>query len=357
MRTLNSLTLLLFITLSSVAQPVIESSSYINANTVLFLESATPLWLAEQDLTTQAGVDQEWDLTDWESLQENTQSFYPLDEVPAAYQLFFNSDFLYPEHVSTHGLLANLDSEQAPLPVQVEDPFAFFRTDESGYYSTGTAFTIEGIPIITQNDSIERILKFPLVYGETDTSDISYLTQVPLFGAFGQTGTRTSEVDGWGILETPYGEYDVLRVRSERSLTDTLYIEQSGTGETIERPLEVQYSWVSPDVPGPVLSITVVEGIAVNASLYSEDGVLSSSAISGSQVPVFYPNPASNELFFKPEMQVESLTIYDMSGRQMFSESLRGQNKISLEALSSGAYLVLVRDKLGNMVRDKLIIE
>jgi len=357
MRTPVCTILLLFISIAITAQPVVESDSYTNANTVLFLESPNPVWLAEQSLTEQAGEDQEWDATNWLAFQESTQSYFPMDEVPTAYQLFFNSDFLYPEHVSTHGLSANIESGQNPLPIQVDDAFAFFRTDETGYYSTGTAFSIEGIPIITQNDSIERILKFPLIYGQTDTSSIGYLTQVPLFGAFGQTGTRTSEVDGWGVLETPYGEYEVLRVRSERLLTDTLYIEQTGTGETIERPLEVQYSWISPDVPGPVLSITVVEGIAINASLFAEDGVLSTRTISGSQAPAFYPNPAAEELYLNRKMQIESLTIYDMSGRQVARKSLIGQSRISLKDIPSGAYVVLVEYNSGNILREKLIIE
>jgi hypothetical protein len=348
---------LLFFSITITAQPVVESDSYINANTVLFLESPNPLWLAEQSLTGQSGEDQEWDATDWLAFQESTQSYFPMDEVPTAYQFFFNSDFLYPEHVSTHGLLANIDTDQNPLPIQVDDPFAFYRTDETGYYNTGTAFTIEGIPIITQNDSIERLLKFPLIYGETDTSGIAYLTQVPLFGAFGQTGTRTSEVDGWGVLQTPYGEYDVLRVRSERSLTDTLYIEQSGTGETIERPLEIQYSWISPDVPGPVLSITVVEGIAINASLYAEDGVLNTNGISRLGEPVFYPNPANEYLYVNTEMQIESLSIYDMSGREVLRKSIAGEPRIPLQTIPSGAYIVLVQDKTGKIVREKLIIE
>lgn len=357
MRLSVSFLFLSLISLASFAQPVIESSSYTNANTVLFLESPIPLWLTEQGLTSQSGENQEWDASDWQALQQSTQSYYPMDEVPVAYQLFFNSDFLYPEHVSTHGLLANFDSEQNPLPIQVNDPFAFFRTDETGYYSTGTAFTIEGIPIITQNDSIERILEFPLVYGATDTSSISYLTQIPFLGAYGQTGIRISEVDGWGVLETPYGEYDVLRVRSERSLTDTLYIEQSGTGEVVERPLEVQYSWISPDVPGPVLSITVVEGIAINASLYAEDGVLSNRNLSASQGPVFYPNPASGEIYINPDIRLQNLTIFDMSGRQVLYQLPDGQSKICIESLPAGAYVVVASDVYGNTSREKLIIE
>jgi len=357
MRTLVSSVLLLFTYLASTAQPVIESSSYINANTVLFLESAAPLWLAEQDLTTQSGEDQEWDLTDWESVLENTQSYYPLEDVPPAYQIFFNNDFLYPEHISTHGLLADLDAEQAPLPVEVSDPFAFYRTDETGYYSTGTAFTVEGIPIVTQNDSIERILPFPLTYELADTSAISFITQVPFFGVFGQSGLRTTEVDGWGILETPYGEYDVLRVRSERSVVDTLYIEQTGTGETIERPVEIQYSWISANVPGPVLTITTVEDIAISASLYAEDGVLSTESVSLAGKPLFFPNPAGKNLYINPQLQIESLTIYDMSGIQVAHKSLPEQSGISLEAMPSGVYLIVAQDKRGNTFRDKLIIE
>jgi len=357
MRLLVSTILLVLSSLVCFAQPVIQSNSYINANTVLFLESASPVWLSEEALTSQSGENQVWDASNWESLQETTQSYYPLDEVPVAYQLFFDNDFLYPEYASTHGLSANFEADQAPLPIEVADPFAFFRTDETGYYSTGTAFSIEGLPVVTQNEIVERILEFPLVYGGMDTSGISFLTEIPLFGAFGQSGTRISEVDGWGLLETPYGEYDVLRIRSERSITDTIYIEQSGTGQAIDRPLEVQYSWISSEVPGPVLTITVVENVSVSASLYAEDGVLSTNTQSQPAVPFFYPNPAQGEIFFNPEIQLESLTIFDMAGRQVFHRSAFDESKVLVAHLPPGVYVLSARDESKKMIREKLIIE
>lgn len=342
--------------LVSLTQPVVDSGSYTNANTVLNVETPNPLWVAEQSLTAQTGPDQEWDATDWEPLQETVQSFYPTDEVPAAYQLFFNNEFLYPEYISTHGLLANFDAEQNPLPIQVDDPFTFFRTDATGYYSTGTAFSIEGIPIVTQNDSIERILKFPLTFGDTDTSSIAYLTTVPLFGSFGQSGTRTSEVDGWGVLETPYGIYDVLRIRSEVLLTDTVYIEQTETGQVIERPLQVEYRWISPDIPGPLLTISVVENVTVSASLIREDGVLTTIQASKSGEPLFYPNPAAEVLSFNPDINLRSISIYDSTGKKVLGRSNIPAN-IDVGHLPRGLYIVLAKSENGYAHREKLIIE
>jgi len=348
---------LFFISMAIFAQPVVESTSFTNANTVLFLETPSPIWLAEQTLTSQSGENQDWNINEWQALQETVQSHYPLDEVPIAYQLFFNTEFLYPEHVSTHGLIANLDSEQNPLPIQVEDPFAFFRTDETGYYSTGTAFTIEGIPVVTQNDSIERIFEFPLEYGGTDTTFISYLTEVPLLGVFGQSGSRVSEVDGWGVLNTPYGSYDVLRIRSEISLTDTVFVEQLGTGEIIERPVEVEYNWISPEVPGPVLTINVVENTAISASLYAEDGILNTAnSLSKSSFPLFYPNPASDEIRLNPDLHIASVIVIDYSGREVVRQ-LQPASTLNVDFLPSGVYLIIVQTENNEILHKKLIIE
>ena len=346
-----------FTSIVLISQPVIESDGFTNAETVLTLESPGPQWFASQTLTSQAGEDQTWEILDWNPLQINEQSYYPLSQVPFAYQIFFNSPLLYPEHVSTHGLLAQFDPAQLPLPIQVDEPYTFFRTDETGYYSTGNAFSVEGLPVITQNDSIERIYKFPMNFGDTDTTGIGFLTEVPFLGSYGQNGIRINEVDGWGVLNTPYGNYDVLRIRSEIAVTDTFYIAQTDTGQSIERPLEIEYTWLSPEVPGPVLVISEIQGAAVSASLYVDDGVLSvENSLYNESEPAFYPNPARRNIKLNPRLNCQSVMVLDHMGREVLKNKT-GQLSISIGQLPRGCYLVVIQEQNGKTIREKLIIE
>lgn len=339
-------TALTFVT-PCIAQPVITSENFTGPGTVLFLESANPTWFGEQSLIEQDGGEVLWNATNWEGLAPVERYFYPLDEVPGSYQLFFNSEFLYPEHVSTHAQSIGAEAMDAPLPVEISDGFSFFKNVESGYYATGTAFNLQGFPVVTRNDSIERIFKFPLTYGDIDSSAISFLTSVPLFGAYGQTGTRHTVVDAWGELATPYGLFNTIRVKAEIALTDTIYIEQTGTGQVIERPLETVYYWLSPNVPGPVLEMSVVEGNVTSAVMYTDDSTLSTDELPEVRQIRVYPNPATDYINFDlPADQPYSISIYDLSGKLVLQKNnVRG--RIDVNALSPGVYVTEVSNRSG----------
>jgi|GEM_PF-1657413 len=71
-----------------------------------------------------------------------------------------------------------------------------------------------------------------------------------------------------------------------------------------------------------------------------------------------YPNPTKNILFINPEIQFRSLTLYDLSGLEIFKiVSNNPSNLINLPNLNSGIYFVRIYDNLGNNYFDKIIIQ
>lgn len=60
-----------------------------------------------------------------------------------------------------------------------------------------------------------------------------------------------------------------------------------------------------------------------------------------------YPNPAENNLNFKSESKIVSANVYSMDGKKIKSPRVNN-DKISIENLQSGSYIVEFRDQQGN---------
>lgn len=73
--------------------------------------------------------------------------------------------------------------------------------------------------------------------------------------------------------------------------------------------------------------------------------------------PLFYPNPAKNELNIVSTEIWQELRIFDMSGRVVYNHSLHhGESVISLQSLQSGAYIVEL--SVGAVIeRERLVVK
>lgn len=322
----------------AIAQVVITGETFTNAGDVLYFESASPDWNQAADAHLISGENQNWDVSNWDFLIESDEAYLNLSETPFAYQFFFNNEILYPENFSTHGQAVETGDLELPIPFEVSEPFFFYRNDEAGYYQTGNAFSVEGLPIITQNDISDRVLTFPLEYGNIDSTHSAFLTSVPLLGAYGQSGTRVSTVDGWGTITTPDGDYDVLRISAKRELTDTLFIEQFGTGQQIVRPIQFDFMWISPNVPGPILEMTVINDVVVSARMNAGTGTVNTAEAKLEGV-TFFPNPAKDRVYIDwGSHSAGTMRIYSAQGKLLISENVVSDS-IDISALPAGVYI------------------
>lgn len=334
------------------AQIEITGDTYTTAGSLLQMENASPAWSMATDVQSISGADQNWDATDWEGLNETEENYVSVSDAPFTYQFFFNNQFLYPTSYSTHSLSISVEDLELPLPFEIGDPYSFYRNDEDGYFATGTAFSLEVLPVITPYETPDQILTFPLVYGNVHTTSSEYLTEVPFLGAFGQSGTRVSTVDGWGTLVTPDGSFDVLRVSAVRALIDTIFIEQLGTGQSIERPIQIDYMWISPDVPGPLLEMSTINGAIISARMNRDSGSVGINERADIELSIF-PNPTSSTLTINAE-GIETIRIYTVEGKVVLTQNVGGgqsQVQIELNELVKGAYIVEVDTQLGIAVR------
>ena len=72
----------------------------------------------------------------------------------------------------------------------------------------------------------------------------------------------------------------------------------------------------------------------------------------------FYPNPAQSEvhLNYSPDVQPARIELYDLQGRLLQTQT-QGLEKLSLESLAAGQYLMKVTLKDGKTFTDKVVKE
>ncbi len=321
-------------------QVTVSGDQYTHANSSNTYEQASPLWTGGAALIAQAGENQVWTLAGWEAANSAVETYVPITQAPSLYQFFFNTPFLYPSNVSTHGLEVAAGDIGAELPIEITDAFAFFRNDANGYYATGNAFSLQGLPIATPNAVVERIYPWPLEYGLEFSGEGSYLTNLLGFGAYGQDSERSGIVDGWGTFEGPYGNFDVLRMRTEIQITDTINIEQLGGGQSIQRPLQVNYTWISPEREGPIMEISLINDQIFSARLMVDGINLRTEENLFEQGLSIYPNPSPDGFqVIWPGIEPLQIQLFDAHGKLVYSGSQTG-HYFSRNNLPAGLYLV-----------------
>jgi hypothetical protein len=335
------LTVSLFaLVLSLFAQPVVDGSNYTNASSQLYYDLASPAWLIGLDPESETGSNYNWDYSGFQAVGEQTETFVSVSSLPFLYQIYFNNDFLYPNTLATHAQDLGSALPDVELPLNFSDVYSFFRNDESGYYIVGTAFSIEGLPISSPYDTTDRVFQFPLEYGNQDSTNSYFLTEIPFLGTFGQDALRYNHVDGWGTLTTPDSTYDVLRVRAERYIIDTVYIEQLELGQRIERPLQIDYTWLSPDLDGVIFETTVIEGQVVSGRMRGTPSTLSTGEIAAASI-ILYPNPASASFRIAGLETGGELKIWTATGKLVRTEHLTSFHPhVNVQDLPNGVYMI-----------------
>ena len=286
-----------------------------------------------------------WDYSDLPEGNFSLDSLFSVGDTPIAYQLYFNNQFLYPDNLASY---ARPTDEFDFAMISVNNAYEYYRVDTVGYYQVGFGATINGVPLSIPQDTTDRILEFPLEYGNTDTSNSYFLASVPALGTLGRDQVREVEVDGWGTLELPGETFECLRVKSTINAVDTIYIASFEIGQTIEQPETVRYQWYAQGMGQPVLQIDVVGGAPTVARYWAEN-TIGTEEVSMNEFSLF-PNPSSGQIQIESENPLRSIVVYDITGKQVFTRDIgAGRRYLSLDLseLKAGIYLLKAVDSQG----------
>lgn len=288
------------------------------------------------------GANVVWDFSTLTLGAAGADTAVSVNSTPFAYQFFFNNNFLYPDHSANFALKGVEFGFQG---VSFEDVYDFYKRNAVGYRNVGFGANLNGIPTSIRRIPVDFIHRFPMTFGNMDTSFSSFNASVPTIGYYKQDQWRYNTVDGWGELILPGNTFEVLRLRSVVQQRDSLYIDQFGFGFALNRPQTVEYKWIAQGMDAPVLIVTTVAGIATTARFFYEPQISTGIELQGDiSNGAVWPNPADALLNVQlPKELGGALVVSDAQGREVLRTPAYGMGllvTIPIGDLPPGAYNV-----------------
>lgn len=329
------LALLLGLAASTSAQITIGEDDMPNANDTL--RYRTTIATGVDVALTGAGIT--WDFGQLNPMLEAADTTVSVSATPLLYQLYFNNPFLYPQNRADYGVKGTDFDFQA---ITLTDVYDYYRADANGFFNVGFGANVNGLPTSVRRQPTDRVHQFPMNYGNEEISASAFNLNIPGLFYFGQDQVRSNEVDGWGTLYLPADTFEVLRVKSTIQRSDTIYIQQLGTGFRLPEPETIEYKWIAAGMGKPVLEVITVGGIATTAEFFYEpDDITTAVNTLRMKGPQVYPNPARNEVFVPVAMDGR-LILRDATGRAVLERNVRAGSleRVELVSLANGTYAV-----------------
>ena len=367
MKTLLLLLVLFFSFCASNAQITITQTDFANASDTVRMTEA--VWNPLLDFGA-TGANYAWDFSELQWQNQYIDTF--LNPIfTGLYNLTFSN---IPFNPYRSNIAKKADNTLTTLPLLSNiftNGYNFYYKTQSLLTQKGIGMRVSGFPTAVPMTHPDTIYHFPMDYGNEDSSWSDYTVRIPQLGTFSHKQHRTSKIDGWGTLTTPYGTFDVLRHVTEIRGSDSLYIDTLNFGFKIDNDIQREYKWITNGKMAPLLQINTQAGILnqfqnfefVTKILYRDSVRFVVSGLADAnrdeiQFHVF-PNPATDNLmvFCSSNAVQQSLLIADMSGRVVFKkENAEMNEKIDASGWERGIYFVTLRSGNRQSVR-KLAVQ
>jgi hypothetical protein len=357
---MQKFTLVLFLLLAicsfSFGQITIDDNDLMNAGDT-FRVSIASNQQYQTSVLAPTGANQTWDFSSLVPISQTIDTFIDVATANLLYLVTYSNFGFNANRANI--VQQNTGGINLPLPVTLDNPATFYYKGASNFRSPGTGVELSGLatalPYDTEKDTI---YKFPLNFNDTDSGAVAASLSIPGLGSYNTTQKRLWLADGWGTLITPYGTFDVLRVKAKLTGRDSL-ADTSGFGFAIPRPETMVYRWLGKNQGIPLLEIQTTKNfnvVAISSVRYRDNftPVLSSMVQNENLFNVgLYPNPCKGDYFtlrFAMHHAADvTVSVYALTGKLVntktynadeFTEQLivhRFEHK-----LSTGSYLVKV---------------
>lgn len=241
-----------------------------------------------------------------------------------------------------------LDQLSQFLPVSLSDLNQYSKRMTDSITSLGYSISVNGQGVPFKSDTIETRYKLPLQYNDYHYSrGYTYIDLNPVIDfKIKQYRQRTTNVDGWGVIITPKGTFQALRLRHDIAEIDSVYQTFFGAGQWFGTPpiQRTEYEWFTNGEKEWILKATETNGM-VNQVEYQEDYLgLDASLIETTLDVSFGPNPVRETLLLDSNSPLFLVEIFDCVGRKVLSMNLNHviNCDIDLNSLNTGTYRIML---------------
>ncbi len=342
--------LLLVIAIQGKSQITVTSTDVPVSGDTIRLSQASILTVVD---LTQTGPNFTWDFTALVPDSQVVDSFLAISNTGFTYSLYFSPFLGNPANSAHRG------PDLSIIPgLPLTDAYLFYNKTSTKYEQVGLGATLSGIQVPVGFTSKDVIYNFPVNYNDADSSDSNFSISLAGTGSLSGTQHRVNHVDGWGSLQTPYGTFNVLRVVSEITAHDSVYLDTLSTGFGFDQPLTREYKWIGKNKKLPLLQITTQEVLGIEAitAIRYQDSLrvlpipTGVNEITKANSIQLFPNPSKDNSvlrFISDKNTSVNISIVDVSGKEIqnnnyLAKSGRNEFILSSTNLSSGVYFVNV---------------
>lgn len=285
------------------------------------------------------GPNQNWDFRDLESSSQEVIFFQNSLQTP--YFFYFFNTF-------GNKLVDSIDLVVTQLTLL----YNFFGANNNKFSTRGLGFSVQGLPLPANYTDEDEIYHFPLSYGRRDSTTFAFAASLPTLGDYKNSGWRRTEVDGWGNIQTPYGDFACLRLKSTVFTRDSLSIQGFNLG--LPPRTTVEYKWLAKEEKIPILEITGTQLLntftPTSVRYRDRQPALVPAAQTGDPLALqLYPVPANDKLFLRihPNNPLQRVMIFDSFGKMVFDQNSFPTGGMDLTYLTDGVYIAhLITEKL-----------
>ncbi|MBI2259029.1 MAG: T9SS type A sorting domain-containing protein [Flavobacteriia bacterium] len=239
---------ILFIAKSNFSQTY-NSTDYADQNDTVYLSKAN-LNGANFD-TTGNGI-----VWDYSTLVGNSQTREVFaNPTQTGYSL---AQFAYIYNTNNTNLAQTNGQTIAVGSLTATDPYSYFKKTSSLLQQSASVYKIvvgsTSLSVKNTFDTPDILYKFPINYGDADSSNSSFSTNIPSLYSRNTQMKRVNHVVGVGTVITPYGTFNnALKIESVVTQTDSFSL--NGVGYSPTTIVYKELKWLDPSKKYPVLIV------------------------------------------------------------------------------------------------------
>ncbi len=334
----------------SLAQITIYSSDFGSSNdTIRYSHTTTINALSIESTDTNYF----WDFSQLTPNSQTMDEYIDINSVNMVYKIAFYG-------------ISNLVSPRADMSmggVSINNSYNFYNKSTNDFRLVGYGGETSATPIPVTFDNPDIIYRFPMTFGNVDSCISNWDINVPGTGYISEELHRHNEVDGWGTIKLPYGQFNCLRLKSTIFQDDSIYLSNTGLGIRVPQYYTV-YTWLAKNMNFPIMTATVPQNLIGQVNISYLDSIrqfvgINSSSINNDNTLYIYPNPTTNYVNIKFNSFDEyTLNIINTFGEIIFTKQYNNKNNvnISTENFARGLYFIQITNSNKQIVK-KLILK
>ncbi len=348
----------------SLGQITIDSGDFADGGDTAMVSVSSDFGL---DFAT-SGADHTWDYSALTMDSQRIDSFFKIETASITYQFVFNNGWFDPDYQADY--FTNLVNFALPstdfIGVSIENPVGFTKIESDRVEIVGVGLEIAGVQVPVKNEIIDRAYELPMNYDDNWISNSLFEIDLnpAVDGILRRYQDRTTQVDGWGTIITPYGSFEVIRTIAFLDFTDSLRFSFGGGDPTwfeLPTPSQTVYSWWAKDQKIPILEVVSRDffGTETIASVVYKDRYLGDVSLveNNLNTVLIYPNPSSNWVQIVSEENVQNIELYSLEGKLLTSAQWdKTQNRVDVSTIAAGICFVKIYLESG-VITQQLIIE